>query len=248
MMLTVDDFMQLAPTARRSLVEDLVPAYNLLLPIWAIDTPMRVAHFLAQTCHETAHFTTLVEIGAMKRPYASFWGRGAIQLTHESNYAQMGQRLGLQLVREPELVSTPGLGTMVACMYWADHSLNRWADEDDAIAIGRAINRGSATSDKPAYGEEERVALTKHAKALLGAEQIPSAPFAPPDGPMDGDQVQDALHKLGYYNGPADGIIGPETRKAIKAFQQDQGLRADSIAGPKTQAKLRAKLYGNSRS
>lgn len=248
MMLTVDDFMQLAPTARRSLVEDLVPAYNLLLPIWAIDTPMRVAHFLAQTCHETAHFTTLVEIAAGSKEYAPYFGRGVIQLTWESGYAKMGQRLSLPLVKDPELVSTPGLGTMVACMYWTDHSLNRWADEDNAIAIGRAINRGSAHSDKEAYGEEERAALTKHAKALLGAEQMPSVAPTPPAGPMDGEEVQQALHNLGYYSGEIDGIVSVETRKAIKAFQQDMGLKADSIAGEKTQAKLRAKLYGNIRS
>ncbi len=65
---------------------------------------------------------------------------------------------------------------------------------------------------------------------------------------MDGEAVQQALHNLGYYTGAIDGIVSVETRKAIKAFQQDQGLKADSIAGPKTQAALRAKLFGNIRS
>ena len=36
-------------------------------------------------------------------------------------------------------------------------------------------------------------------------------------------QVQDALHRLGYYKGPADGVFGPLTRTAIRRFQRDIG-------------------------
>lgn len=248
MMLTTADFLELAPTAKRALVEDLVPAYNLLLPVWGIDTPLRVAHFLAQTCLETDHFRTLREYSGHQARYAPYFGRGVIQLTWDSGYAKMGQHLSLPLIDKPDLVAEPVLGTIVACLYWAEHSLNRWADLDDAKAVSRAINRGSATHDDPANHEEERIALTEHAKALLGADKgvVPTEP--PADGPMDGEAVQQALHNLGYYTGAIDGIVSVETRKAIKAFQQDVGLRADSIAGPKTQAALRAKLFGNSRS
>lgn len=33
-------------------------------------------------------------------------------------------------------------------------------------------------------------------------------------------QVQEALRRLGYYQGPVDGIFGPQTRAAIRRFQQ----------------------------
>jgi hypothetical protein len=36
--------------------------------------------------------------------------------------------------------------------------------------------------------------------------------------------VQSALTKRGYYRGPIDGIIGAGSRRAIRAFQTDQGL------------------------
>ena len=39
----------------------------------------------------------------------------------------------------------------------------------------------------------------------------------------DRQQVQDALHRLGYYEGPIDGIFGPLTRAAIRHFQHDTG-------------------------
>jgi peptidoglycan hydrolase-like protein with peptidoglycan-binding domain len=43
----------------------------------------------------------------------------------------------------------------------------------------------------------------------------------------DRRQVQEALHRLGYYKGPVDGILGPRTRAAIRRFQQqDIGSKA----------------------
>jgi Putative peptidoglycan binding domain len=36
--------------------------------------------------------------------------------------------------------------------------------------------------------------------------------------------VQDALARRGYYPGQVDGVIGPETRSAIREFQRDNGL------------------------
>jgi type IV secretory pathway VirB10-like protein len=36
-------------------------------------------------------------------------------------------------------------------------------------------------------------------------------------------QVQEALHRRGYYDGPIDGIFGPLTRAAIRRFQDSIG-------------------------
>ena len=40
-------------------------------------------------------------------------------------------------------------------------------------------------------------------------------------------QVQTQLARAGYYRGPIDGVIGSETRRAIRAYQRSNGLRAD---------------------
>jgi N-acetylmuramoyl-L-alanine amidase len=58
-----------------------------------------------------------------------------------------------------------------------------------------------------------------------------------PDNGVSG--IQGRLHNLGYNTGPIDGILGPLTKAAIRAFQADNPpLVVDGICGPKTRAKL----------
>ncbi len=58
---------------------------------------------------------------------------------------------------------------------------------------------------------------------------------------MRGEDVrwaQARLNALGYNCGTPDGIFGPNTDKAVKAFQRANGLSQDGDIGPKTWAKL----------
>lgn len=54
--------------------------------------------------------------------------------------------------------------------------------------------------------------------------------------------LQARLNNLGYDCGSVDGICGPATRAATRAFQQDNGLLSDGVAGPETRKKL-SKLH-----
>ena len=54
--------------------------------------------------------------------------------------------------------------------------------------------------------------------------------------------LQQALTRLGVASLTADGIFGPRTDAAVRAFQSSAGLVADGIAGPKTFAALRQRL------
>ena len=46
--------------------------------------------------------------------------------------------------------------------------------------------------------------------------------------------IQLELTALGYFEGAADGILGPMTVEAITAFQTDAGITADGAYGPET--------------
>lgn len=63
---------------------------------------------------------------------------------------------------------------------------------------------------------------------------------------MNTRQIQNLLDYLGYAPGIIDGLDGTNTRKAVKAFQQDfGGLTVDGVAGAATQKALRhAVAYG----
>lgn len=53
--------------------------------------------------------------------------------------------------------------------------------------------------------------------------------------------VQEDLAILGYDPGPADGMMGPRTKNAIRAFESDQGLTATGQVSPQLQAAIREK-------
>lgn len=47
-------------------------------------------------------------------------------------------------------------------------------------------------------------------------------------------QIQQVLQKTGHYKGNLDGIYGPQTYNAVKAFQRSVGIAVDGICGPVT--------------
>ena len=68
------------------------------------------------------------------------------------------------------------------------------------------------------------------------------SPSSLPDTDADGDAlrrmvaIQRALARLGYDPGPADGISGPRTRAAIRAFQAAAGLPVDGLMSDQLQS------------
>lgn len=55
-------------------------------------------------------------------------------------------------------------------------------------------------------------------------------------------QIQRTLKRAGYYMGPIDGKIGKRTKKAIRKFQREHGLRPDGVVGPRTAERLKKYL------
>jgi len=227
-MISAEMLRALCPQGAETVIAGLARSFDLLLPAFTLSTPLRQAHFVAQAAVETAYFRTLREYGTGQR-YAPYIGRGPGQLTWEANYVDMGRRLELPLKAQPQLVEEPALGTLVFLIYWMHHGLNRYADEDDGRAISRAINRGSAASDKPANAESERLAMAETAKALLGASKPTRTIKA----------LQAALNRLGAQPKLSlDGIAGPATEAAVLWFQAERGLAVDGNAGPGTWAAI----------
>lgn len=167
-----------------------------------IDRPGRIAEFLAQACLETDYFKTLREYASGKAyegredlgnvvpgDGVKFKGRGIFQCTGRDNYQRCGKRLGLDLLKEPELAARPDISVRIAVMYWNDRDLSIYADVGDTKAISRAINRGSARSTKPANHEADRIKIAKLARQIIkpAAEPVQAdtapKPVAAPEPP-----------------------------------------------------------------
>lgn len=158
-----------------------------LLSDAGISTTDRLSGFFAQACVETDYFATLEEYGGtayFTKMYdkngdargkeraknlgnteagdgARFHGRGIFQLTGRYNYTVFGKRLGIDLVKNPELAADPKVSVQLALLYWSDRNLSALADQKMFIAIGRAINRGNASSKNAANHEAERIRCTE---------------------------------------------------------------------------------------
>jgi N-acetylmuramoyl-L-alanine amidase len=52
--------------------------------------------------------------------------------------------------------------------------------------------------------------------------------------------IQKCLQILGHDPGPVDGVMGKQTRLAIRSFQKERGLQVDGIVGPVTLGALMA--------
>ena len=58
--------------------------------------------------------------------------------------------------------------------------------------------------------------------------------------------LQSDLSRKGWYSGSIDGVYGSGTRSAVKAYQQNAGVRATGVAGPGTMQKLYGYSLGGS--
>ena len=74
---------------------------------------------------------------------------------------------------------------------------------------------------------------------------VPSAAVPPAPSELDAQGLQRSLNELGATPQIAvDGVLGPETENAVKAFQTAKGLDVDGIAGPLTTAAIQSALSG----
>ena len=87
--------------------------------------------------------------------------------------------------------------------------------------------------------------VVENASAVANTEVVaPAMASDPADSSVKpaNEQIQQCLKNAGLYDGKVDGKIGPKTKKAIEAFQTQNGLKADGKVGRKTWKALSAYL------
>jgi peptidoglycan hydrolase-like protein with peptidoglycan-binding domain len=82
-------------------------------------------------------------------------------------------------------------------------------------------------------GPRTRAALGPLGRPLLGRRLMTRGAMG-----LDVAGLQFLLARRGLYGGPVDGVMGPRTERALRAFQRRAGLFADGVAGPATLSAL----------
>lgn len=144
------------------------------MPEYFIDSPKRIAAFLAQVAHECAQLVYTAEIasGAAYEGRADlgnihpgdgvkYKGRGLVQITGRANYTALTSALGIDLVNNPEQLEQPKYAVISACWFWKTHNLNQYADTDKFGALTKAINGGY-------NGLDDRIQFWLRARKALG--------------------------------------------------------------------------------
>jgi predicted chitinase len=73
---------------------------------------------------------------------ARFHGRGYIQLTGRANYRSYSRRIGVDLVRRPNLALRPDIGARILADYFRQRRVDVSARRHDWLAVRREVNGG----------------------------------------------------------------------------------------------------------
>ena len=168
------------PMADLSRLSLWVPALNNAMSEFEINTPVRVAMFLAQVAHESGQLRYMEEIasGAAYEGRADlgnsqpgdgmrFKGHGPIQITGRDMHARCSIALYGSpdaLLTDPRRICTAFDGARSAAWFWSYKNLNRLADQGNYRAVTKRINGGL-------NGFDDRLELLNRAmKAIPGAK------------------------------------------------------------------------------
>ena len=135
MSITQQQLLQILPNAGQA-AGVFVPVLNTAMVRFQIIGTKRVAAFIAQIGHESGQLKYMREIWGPTAAQAryegradlgnthpgdgfKFRGRGLIQITGRANYKTCGEALGLDLIKQPELLEKPQHACMSAAWFWA---------------------------------------------------------------------------------------------------------------------------------
>ena len=138
------DILKNATGSTEARAESFLPYFNRAMPKYGINNKERILAFLSQTGHESGglkHTSELADGSAYEgrtdlgNTHAGdgvkFKGRGILQITGRSNYAEVSKALGIDAVSRPELLAYPQYAVEASAWWWKKHGLNEIADTMD---------------------------------------------------------------------------------------------------------------------
>lgn len=172
--LSVDQIMPAFPGVRRANVATYWPPVQEALRAALLESPRLVAYAIGTIAAETAGFVPLREMvskfntqlpqGQRFGLYegrrdlgntepgdgARFCGRGFIQLTGRANYAKYGDRVGVDLLANPDQANEPNLAAQLLALFIADRAeaIDTALRASDFALARRLVNGGRHGLDR----------------------------------------------------------------------------------------------------
>ena len=176
----------------------------------------------------------------------AYRGGAWFQLTGRAAYREVGQAIGHDLEGAPQDIEDPRIALRAALWYWQRYKLGEMADRNYLLAIHRQINCGNPYTSRDPNGWPDRQRWFDRAWAIFGKGLTLPSPLDIGIGASGPEvaSVQNRLRELGYPCGKADGVWGPECRRAIAAFKADWtagtglALEPGETVGPATREAL----------
>lgn len=153
-------------------------------------TGTELAQFMAQCAHETANFSTLVEIGGPNhfKKYdpqfnpkkakelgnvkpgdgERYKGRGFLQITGRDNYKRMGDLLKMPLEDNPRLIENPEYAAWASILFWFKQVRNKVNNFNNTKQATKPINPGL-------HGLEDRKEKFNNYQTALNVHKAPSS-------------------------------------------------------------------------
>lgn len=150
------------PNVYSKRLDEFVASFNMYAVHFGINSPLRIAMYLAQVFHESANLRYVEELasgaaydtGHLAAQLGNtpekdgdgqkYKGRGYLQLTGLNNYKafKKSEWCTVDVVADPKKVADYPLNQVSAMWFWETHNLNKWADEGNVEKVTKIINGG----------------------------------------------------------------------------------------------------------
>lgn len=185
MLITPEQLHEMIPQATDKIINKYHVHLNSAMEEFHINTPIRIAAFIAQVAHESGNLVYTSELAdgsayeyrkdlgnlrpeALAVAHANhsttgkfFKGHGLIQITGYDNHLACMEALGVDCVTNPRILCEPELACRSAAWFWKKHGLNELADIGQFGRITSIINGGT-------NGAVERIKNFSRCKKVLG--------------------------------------------------------------------------------
>lgn len=186
--ITLENLKKIYKNAKEDKLKLYCEAFNKVFPEFGITTPKRIAAFLGQVAVESGELKYDKELPSKwnkkdpkdkNEPIGTlyegrknlgntqpgdgpkFIGRGVLQLTGRANYTTYSKKLNIDLIANPDLAATPEVSVKIACQYFKDRDLLKFADAWNLAEITKRVNGTGMLH------HDQRVAYSEAAKKIL---------------------------------------------------------------------------------